>query len=194
MSPRSTTCSAGQPKLRGARRPRSWQLRRSRTRTRRARRAPWRDPPLTSQFTVFSVFTTRASGNARWICSPRLSKLETNRPGGMRSGRADSRRRRAPSRRGPPCAPSRSPRARPSPAVQLKTTSPWAAASANVPWLAPSRPTRSTRPPFVVRSAGAHHHLVAQLDESRADRVADHARSQHTDPHLSSFVVQRRPV
>ena len=38
---------------------------------------------MTSLFTVFSAFTTFASGWARWICSPRLSKLLTERPGGL---------------------------------------------------------------------------------------------------------------
>ena len=38
---------------------------------------------MTNAFIVFSVFTTRASGNARWICSPRLSVFTTDRTGGM---------------------------------------------------------------------------------------------------------------
>ena len=127
---------------------------------------------MTSQFTVFSVFTTRASGmragSARRGCR---SSRRTGRAACPASGRADSRRRRAPSRRGPPCAPSRSPRSEASPAVQLKTTSPWAAASANVPWSACPCRRDPLRRLFVVRSARAHHHLVAQLDELRADRA-----------------------
>jgi hypothetical protein len=37
---------------------------------------------ITSQFIVFSAFTTLVSGNARWICSPSESVLETKSEGG----------------------------------------------------------------------------------------------------------------
>ena len=37
---------------------------------------------MTSQLTGFSAFTTLVSGNARWICSPRLSVSLTNSVGG----------------------------------------------------------------------------------------------------------------
>ncbi len=38
---------------------------------------------MTAVFMVLRVFTTRAAGNARWICSPRLSMLTGSRVGGM---------------------------------------------------------------------------------------------------------------
>ena len=38
---------------------------------------------MTMAFTVFSAFTTRASGRARWICSARLSMFETESVGGI---------------------------------------------------------------------------------------------------------------
>lgn len=51
---------------------------------------------ITCQKTVFSDFTTRASGKVRWICSPRLSVLAIVRVGGMpwerSNGRAKSSR------------------------------------------------------------------------------------------------------
>jgi hypothetical protein len=38
---------------------------------------------ITSQFIVFSAFTTFVSGKAPWICSPSESVLEPNRLGGI---------------------------------------------------------------------------------------------------------------
>ena len=38
---------------------------------------------MTNALTVFRVLTTRASGKARWICSPRLSVLATDSVGGI---------------------------------------------------------------------------------------------------------------
>jgi hypothetical protein len=101
---------------------------------------------ITSQFIVLSDFTTRASGNARWICSARLSVLETSRLGGVPCGKSsafETSTRVLPARSSSGTEPSASIEA--APAVQLKRSSPNAAASANVPWLAapPAEATHS---------------------------------------------------
>src|SRR5919109_868587 len=94
---------------------------------------------MISQFIVCSDFTTRASGKARWIRSPRLSMLETKRVGipplEWSSGLETSIRTLS-VRFASPAA--RSASIEPPPAVQLKITSPKAAASANA--TAPSLP------------------------------------------------------
>jgi hypothetical protein len=86
---------------------------------------------------VLSDLTTRASGKARWICSPRLSVLETandGRPPPEKSSGFDTSTSSLPARFSAPAAPSASNECMP--AVQLKIRSPKDAASANVPALA----------------------------------------------------------
>jgi hypothetical protein len=81
---------------------------------------------------VFSALTTRADGNARWIRSPRLSVVSVNNAGPppeKSSGLAASTSS-LPPRFASPAAASASSDAPPD--VQLNTTSPCAAASANV--------------------------------------------------------------
>ncbi len=99
---------------------------------------------ITSWLIVFSAFTTRDSGKARWICSARLSVLQTKSVGGIpceKSSGFETSTSVLPARFSAPAMPSASMDA--VPAVQLKTSSPNAAASANVPRLAAS-PTDST--------------------------------------------------
>ena len=82
---------------------------------------------------MFSVFTTRASGYARWICSPRLSVLQTvsvSRPVSKVSGLATSIST-LPARFSAPAAASAS--SDTAPPVQFITVWPNSAASANVP-------------------------------------------------------------
>ena len=83
MSPRSITFPSPQPKL--SRISVTWALAPSSLpQTNRlvdSPTAPARPSPLA--LTVFSAFTTRASGKARWICSPRLSSLQTPSVGGI---------------------------------------------------------------------------------------------------------------
>ncbi len=103
---------------------------------------------MTAALTVFSAFTTRACGKAAWIRSPRLSSLQTERVGGIpcekSSGLATSISV-LPARFSAPAAARASSEA--PPAVQLKTSSPAAAASAKVPPFprAPASPTHSSR-------------------------------------------------
>ena len=88
---------------------------------------------------MFSAFTTRASGNARWIRSPRLSSLHTDSVGGipwLKSSALATSISTLPARFSAPAASSASSDA--PPAVALTTTSPNSAASANEPSLAPS--------------------------------------------------------
>ncbi len=94
---------------------------------------------ITVALIVFSAFTTWASGNARWIRSPRLSSLHTDSVGGMpwlKSSALATSIRTFPARFSAPAASSASSDA--PPAVALTTTSPNPAASANEPSLAPS--------------------------------------------------------
>jgi hypothetical protein len=94
---------------------------------------------ITWQFIVLSAFTTRASGKAAWIRSPRLSSLQKASVGGKpcdaSSGLAMSIRV-LPERFSLPAALSASREA--TPAVQLTTSSPWPAASAKLPSAAAS--------------------------------------------------------
>src|SRR5690606_4635992 len=89
---------------------------------------------ITPAFTVFSVLTTRVSGNARWICSASESVLHTVRHGGMpcekSSGYAMSIRNLRARFSRPACSSASS---EPLPVVQLNTVSPNAAASRCVP-------------------------------------------------------------
>src|SRR6266568_3769650 len=90
---------------------------------------------MTSALMVLSVLTTRASGNARWICSPRLSVLQTPSVGGIPEvgsmGLAMSIST-LPARLAAPAAARASRDA--APAVALTTISPKPAASAKSPW------------------------------------------------------------
>ena len=89
---------------------------------------------MTSALTVLSDFTTRASGNRRWICSARLSVLQTLRLGGMpweKSKGLDTSITTLPARLSAPAA-SRA-GSDPSPDVALTTISAVEAASANDP-------------------------------------------------------------
>ena len=88
---------------------------------------------MTFEFTVFSVLTTFASGNSRWICSAEAVRLRPPRRAVGSPGRNRVRWRRRPAsfpaRFSWPAACSASRDALPF--VQLKTSSPCAAASAN---------------------------------------------------------------
>ena len=68
------------PSAAGGRGP--WRRRGRRTGTSCDRPGPGPGATMTAAVTVFSVLTTRTSGNARWIDSPRLSSLQTPSVGG----------------------------------------------------------------------------------------------------------------
>src|SRR5918998_5588370 len=83
---------------------------------------------------VCKVLTTFASGNLRWICSPSESVFETESAGGMpleKSSGFDMSTRTFPVRLSSPASSSASNET--APAVALRTISPWAVASPNVP-------------------------------------------------------------
>jgi len=89
---------------------------------------------ITSALIVLSVFTTRASGNARWMRSPRLSVLELRMAGGNpaeKSSALEISTSTLPARFAAPAASSAS--SEPMPYVALTTISPKAAASVIVP-------------------------------------------------------------
>jgi len=89
---------------------------------------------MTRQFIVFSAFTTRASGNSRWICSPSESVLHTVSDGGIpfeKSSGLDTWTRIFPRKFAAPAW--RSAAIEFAPLVQSKIISPNAAASVNVP-------------------------------------------------------------
>src|SRR5919106_2975469 len=138
MSPRSTIRSRAQPKVASssatsAFAPTSFPHRKTSC-------SPGIRPgsTMTLQLTVFSAFTTRVATNVRWICSPRLSPAPTTTvrdPDEVSIGLATSTSV-FPARSSGRALPIASRETRPP--QQLKRSSPCAAASANVPWLAPS--------------------------------------------------------
>ncbi len=99
--------------------------------------SPPASPPgstVTGALTVLSVFTTRADGNARWICSPGESLFGTDSVAGKpreKSSGLEMSTSGLPARCASPA--SRSASNATAPAVALTTSSPWAAASAKVP-------------------------------------------------------------
>ena len=139
IPPRSTTDSAGQPIA--SSRALTWALAAPSSPQMKTEWSPRIRPgsTITALLTVFSALTTRVRGKAAWICSPRLSSLQTARLGGnpaeKSSGTATSTSV-LPARFSAPAASSAASEA--IPAVQLKSSSDPAAASAKVPPLAPS--------------------------------------------------------
>src|SRR5215210_3383390 len=99
---------------------------------------------MTSALTVFSALTTRTFGNARWICSARLSSLQTERVGGRPSEKSSglaTSMRTLPDRCSAPADSSAASEA--VPAVQLRSASPVSAESAKEPSAAPSPAPRA---------------------------------------------------
>jgi hypothetical protein len=88
---------------------------------------------MNSALTVFSVFTTRAAGNSRWISSPRLSVLTFDSAGGKPESGAigfATSMSTLPSSATPA---ARSTASEPEPAGAFMTISPYAAAEAKSP-------------------------------------------------------------
>src|SRR5438309_2673356 len=138
MSPMSKTSSTGQPKLPSSSLT-SALAAPSLPHTKITEPGTCEGSTMIDAFTVFSDFTTRASGNSRWICSPTESSLHTDSVGGMpleKSSGLEASISTFPLRFSGPAM--RSASTLTAPGVQLKTTSPNEAASPKLPSLAPS--------------------------------------------------------
>src|SRR5436190_10887322 len=130
---------------------------------------------ITLAFTVFRDLTTRASGNARWICSPRLSVLQTVRIGGMppeKSSGFETSSRTLPARFSASAEASTSRDAEP--AVAFTTSSPNAAAC-------PKSPSAASCP-----ASSAQATAVSFPDLREPIMISW--------PRLTSFVARARPT